>query len=427
MRDLGACVLALAASLAAAGEDWPQFRGPGGDGLSRSANPPLDWSESKNIAWKAAVPGRGRSSPVLLGGRIWLTTAVEQGVVRKRIAGEDMAAADHVALGAACLDRATGKLLWHVTIFDLPKPAPVHWLNSWATPTPVVEPGRLYCDFGAMGTACLDAETGKPLWTQRFPIDHMVGPGSSPLLYRDLLVLVRDGCEQQYVIALDKKTGETAWKAPRPPIDSPAHMRKAYSTPLLIEAGGATQMVAVGARWAVSYDPATGKELWRVRHGNGWSLAPRPVAGNGLVCICTGAMVPQLWAIRLDGQGDVTKSHVAWKFAEVPFPLMSSPILVGKELYSANDEGVVLCLDALTGQTLWRTRLGGPAMAAPVHAAGRVYFWTRDGKGIVFKAGRQLDKLAESQLDGTVVASPAIVADAIYLRTDTHLYRIEAR
>ncbi len=419
-------VMALA-SMAAGDGDWPQFRGPGGDGLSQSANPPLEWSEAKNIAWKVALPGRGRSSPVLLGDRVWLTTAVEKGVVRKRIGPDDMQTAEHLSLGAACLDRASGKLLWHVTAFEVDKPAPTHWLNGWATPTPVAEAGRLYCDFGAFGTACLDAETGKTLWTQRLAVDHMVGPGSSPILHRDLLVLVRDGCDQQYVAALDKRSGETAWKTPRPPNEARADMRKAFSTPLLIESGGATQMVAVGARWAIAYDPATGKEVWRVRHGNGWSLAPRPVADGERVYICTGANVPQLVAIRLGGQGDVTQSHVAWRSTEVHYPLMPSPILVGKELYCANDEGAVVCLDAATGGVVWRTRLPGPAMASPVAAAGRVYFWTRDGKCVVFRAGRQLEKLGESQLDGTVVASPAIVGDAIFLRTDTHLYRIENR
>ncbi|HPD13740.1 MAG TPA: PQQ-binding-like beta-propeller repeat protein [Planctomycetota bacterium] len=420
------CVLVLLTTLAA-GEDWPQFRGPSGDGISRSANPPLEWSETKNIAWKTAIPGRGRSSPVVLGDRVWLTTAIESNVVRKRIGPDDMQAADHVALGAACLDRTTGRLLWHVTTFDVDKPPPVHWLNSWATPTPVAEPERLYCDFGSMGTACLDAETGKTLWTQRLPIDHMVGPGSSPILCQNLLILVRDGCDQQYVAALDKKTGETVWKTPRPPIEARPDLRKAFSTPLLIERDGTAQMIAVGARWAVCYEPATGKELWRVRHGNGWSLAPRPVADAERVYICTGAVVAQLAAIRLGGEGDVTPSHIAWRSSEIHYPIMPSPILVGKELYCVNDEGIVLCLDAATGQVVWRTRLGGPAMASPVFAAGRLYFWTSTGKSVVLKAGRQLERLAENALEGTLVASPAIVGDAIFLRTDTHLYRIENR
>ncbi len=297
MRISVVCLFGLLSAIAT-GEDWPQFRGPGGNGISRSANPPLEWSETKNIAWKVAVPGRGRSSPVILGDRIWLTTAVETNVVRKRIGPDDMQTADHVALGAVCLDRASGKLLWHVTTFDVPKPPPVHWLNSWATPTPAAEPGRLYCDFGSMGTACLDAESGKTLWTQRLAIDHMVGPGSSPILAKDLLVLVRDGCDRQYVAALDKKSGQLVWKTPRPPIEARADLRKAFSTPLPVEVAGTTQLVAVGARWAVCYDPADGKEIWRLRHGDGFSIGSVPVFGSGRVYFSTGCMRPNLLAVR---------------------------------------------------------------------------------------------------------------------------------
>jgi hypothetical protein len=412
---------------AAEGDDWPQFRGPTGDGVSTGKGVPLSWSESESIAWKVAVPGRGRSSPVILGNRIWLTTAIEQNLQRKRIGPDDMQVADRVSLGVVCLNRADGQLLWQVTLFEVEKPIPVHWLNSWATPTPVVEPGRVYCDFGTMGTGCVDAESGKVLWTQRLPIDHMVGPGSSPILYKDLLILVRDGIDKQYVTALDTKTGQAAWKADRPPLQARADMKKAFSTPLLIEAGGGTQMVAVGAQWAVSYDPATGKENWRVRHGMGFSLAPRPLFGNGLAYICTGCMVPQLWAIRVDGQGDVTKTHVAWKVDNQPIPVMSTPILVGKEVYSVSDNGVAICFDALTGQVQWTVRLPGAYLASPVYADGRLYFIAQDGRTTVLKAGRQLEKLAESKLDGIVTASPALVGDALFLRTDTHLYCIANR
>ena len=421
------CVLALISGTPA-DDGWPQFRGPGGDGVSRSAKPPLEWSETRNIAWKVAVPGLGRSSPVLLGGRIWLTAAVAQGVTRKRYAGQEAQFADHVSLRGVCLDPADGKLVWEATLFDIDKPPPVHWLNSFATPTPVVERGRVYCDFGAMGTACVDAQSGKVLWTQRLAIDHMVGPGSSPLLYKGLLVLVRDGCDHQYVAALDTKTGKVAWKTDRPPLAGARRdMKKAFHTPLLFEAGGGTQMVVPGARWVVSYEPATGKELWRVRHGNGFSGASRPVFGHGMVYICTGAMRSQLWAIRVDGRGDVTATHVAWKATDQPLPIMSSPVLAGKELYSVSDRGVALCFDALTGKEVWRCRLRGEHLASPTLAAGRLYFCARDGKTTVLKAGRQLETLAESKLDAVVTASPAIVGDAIFLRSDTHLYRIEKR
>jgi len=420
------CIVALA-SATAAEEGWPQFRGPSGDGISHSTNPPLEWSETENIVWKAAVPGCGRSSPVLLGDRIWLTTAVARGMQQKRVGPDEMQVADHVSLRALSLDRADGKCLWEATLFEVDKPPPAHVLNSFATPTPVVEPGRLYCDFGAMGTACVDAASGKVLWTQRLAIDHMVGPGSSPILYKNLLILVRDGCDEQYVVALDKNTGQVAWKTGRPPINARPDLKKAFSTPLVVEAAGGTQMLTIGAHWVVSYEPATGKEIWRVRHGIGWSLASRPVCGNGMVYVCTGSYAPHLWAIRTDGRGDVTTTHAAWKVTDQPIPIMSSPILVGKELYSASDQGLVLCFDALTGQSQWRCRLRHALMASPVFAAGRLYFCTRDGTTTVLKAGRQLEQLAENKLDGVVTASPAIVDDTIFLRTDTHLYRIGKR
>jgi len=419
---LQVCLVA-SASAAAAPDDWPQFRGPSGDGVSAAKDPPLTWSESQNILWKVPLPGRGQSSPVVLGDRIWLTTAIEQGLRPTKLGPEDAQIADHVSLAAVCLDRRDGTCLGQVIIFEIDKPPLVHALNSYATPTPVVEPRRLYCDFGAMGTGAVDTETRKVLWTERLPVDHLVGPGSSPIVYKDLLILVRDGCDAQFVAALDKNTGKVAWKTDRPPIQARSDMRKAFSTPLIIDAGGATQMVAVGAHWVVSYDPATGRQIWHVRHGKGYSLAPRPVYGNGMVYIDTGCEVAQLWAIRVDGQGDVTDTHVAWKATE-NVPILSSPLLVGKELYFTNDTGAVSCLDALTGQLLWRGRAPGMQMASPVYAAGRLYFFGRDGRTTVLRAGRQLEKLAENRLEGLVSASPAFAGNTILLRTDTHLYCI---
>jgi hypothetical protein len=404
---------------------WPQFRGPTGDGLAASADPPVQWSETKNVRWKVAVPGRGRSSPVVAGDRIWLTTAIEQGIERKRIGPDDMQTAEHISIGAVCLDSASGKMLWRVALYDLDNPQPVHWLNSFATPTPVIEAGRLYCDFGAFGTACLDAAGGKVLWKQQLSVDHQVGPGSSPIIYGDLLVLVRDGRDAQYVAALDKNTGKNVWKSNRPPLKaSTGDFKKSFSTPLVIQEGGQTQMVVPGAQWVVSYNPVLGKELWRVRYGENFSLASRPVFGRGLALISTGCFTPELWAIRVDGQGDVSNTHVAWK-ARGNIPVISSPIVVGDEVYCVSDAGIVSCFDVQSGKSLWRERLGGSHLASPVCAAGRLYFFDQGGKATVLKAGRELARLADNKIEGTLVATPAIVDRAIYLRTDTHLYRIE--
>ena len=406
---------------AAAG--WPQFRGPTGDGIAAGKAPPLEWSETRNIRWKVALPGRGGSSPVVLGDRVWLTTALEQGTRQTKLGPDDVWVADRVSLAAVCLDLADGRLVWQTTLFEVDKPPPVHVFNTFATPTPVVAPGRLYCDFGAMGTACVDAADGKVLWTRRLPIDHMVGPGSSPILCGDRLILVRDGCDVQFLAALQCADGEVAWKTDRPPLEGRPDMKKAFSTPLLIDVGGQTQMVSVGAQWAVSYDPQTGREIWRVHHGSGFSTAPRPLYGNGLVYFCTGCPVGQLWAVRPDGRGDVTATHVAWKATE-QIPTMSSPLLVGREIYGAGDRGRITCFDALTGETVWKHTTKGMYMASPVAAGERVYFFGREGTTTVLRAGREEARLAENTLEGQITASPAVADGALLLRTDTHLYCI---
>ena len=405
--------------------DWPQFRGPGGDGQAPGANPPVVWGDTTNIAWKVPVTGRGRSSPVVLGDRIWLTTAVEQGVVRKRTGSDDMQTAEHVSLRAICLDRLTGQRVWEAILFEVPNPEPVHWLNSWATPTPVVEPGRVYCEFGTYGTVCLDAATGKVLWQRQLRSDHQVGPGSSPVLWQDRLLLVRDGREAQYVTALDKRTGQTLWKTDRPPIrTSSPNLKKSFSTPLLLEQAGQAQLVAPGPHWTVAYDPTAGKEVWRMRHGDGFSIGTSPVQGAGLVFFGTGCFKPQLYAVRANGQDDVTGTHVAWKSLR-QVPIMSSPILAGDEIYWVSDDGMVTCADLHSGDVHWQERLGGPCLASPIAASGRLYFFRQDAKAVVFKAGKTPERLAENALAGTLIATPAVGARALYLRTDSHVYCIQ--
>ena len=416
--------VAWAAGRIPSADDWPQFRGPTGQGISLATNLPLTWSPTQNVKWKRPVPGRGRSSPVLLGDRIWLTTALETNV-RTFAAGPDrMQQAERVVIGVVCLDRATGKQLYHTELFPVDNPPAVNFLNSYATPTPVVESGRLYCDFGTFGTACLDSTSGEVLWKRQLALDHGHGPGSSPALYQNLLVLVRDGRDQQYITALDKLTGETVWKTDRPPLRTPVReFRKSFSTPLVFEAAGRVQMIVPGAQWFVSYEPETGKEIWRVDNGKGETVAPRPVYGGGLVYLSTGVFggKAQLWAVRVDGQGGVTTTNVAWKLSNT-IGFMASPLLAGHELYLLSDDGVVTCVDAQSGESLGRVRAGGNYAASPVFAQGRIYCFSREGKTVVFRANRQMTVLAENQLDGPVFASPAFANSAIYLRTDSHLY-----
>ena len=435
-RFLAVLILGSVISVAGASDDWPQFRGPGGQGHGGGTGLPVRWSETENVAWKAAVEGVGWSSPVVLGEKIWMTTALatlataeesERFLERLGMPVPHVEVARRITLKAVCLDRSTGRLLETLTLFDVDEPLQICSVNSYASPTPVGEPGRLYCDFGAMGTACVDTATGKVLWKRRLVVEHQVGPGSSPILHENLLVLVRDGCDLQYVTALDKTTGETVWKTDRPPIDATqVYFRKSFSTPLVVGTAGGEQMIVPAAQWIVSYDPNSGKPIWRVDTGGTFSNVSRPVFGHGLAFVSTAFGGSYLLAIRVDGRGDVTDTHVAWQTRK-QVPKISSPLLVGDDLYIISDKGVATCLDALSGTVHWTERILGKCSASPVFADGRIYFFAEDGKTAVVRPGRQFTPLAENKLDGRVMASVAIADGAFFLRTDTHLYRIQQR
>jgi len=256
-------------------------------------------------------------------------------------------------------------------------------------------------------------------------LDHQVGPGSSPIVWRNQLFLVRDGRDAQYVAALDKNTGQVVWKTERPPLTaSSGDLKKSFCTPLIVKQDGETQLVVPGAQWAVAYEPLTGKEIWRVHHGRGFSIGTSPIEGHNLVYFGTGCMKAQLWAVRPNGHGDVTESNVIWKSVR-QVPVLSSPVLAGNEIYWVSDDGMATCADALTGDIHWQERLGGPCFASPLAAHGRIYFFRKDATTVVVKAGRTFERLAENQLEpGTAIATPALGDRAIYLRTDEFLYSI---
>jgi outer membrane protein assembly factor BamB len=404
-------VLGLAGMCDAA-DHWPQFRGPDGQGHASASGLPTEWSEQKNIVWRTPIPGEGWSSPVIFGDQIWMTTA--EGNEEK-------------SLRAVCVDRETGKLLRNVEVFSLAEPGTVNAKNTFASPTPVIEAGRLYVHFGTFGTACLSTETGKLLWTNRdLKLDHKEGPGSSPILYGDLLIFNCDGMDVQYVVALDKHSGRVVWKTDRsgPTAENP-DLRKAYSTPLVITVDGQDQLISTGADRVIAYEPATGKEIWVVYY-KGYSNVPRPVFGDGRLIISTGFTKPQLWAIRPQGRGDLTETNVLWRFLK-QVPANPSPLLVGDEVYMVSDRGVATCIDAKTGEACWTERLGGNYSASPMFADGRVFIFSEDGKTFVLEPGRKYHVLATNQLDGRIMASPAMLGRTIYLRTDKYLYRIEKK
>lgn len=424
----------ICSSACAAGGDWPQFRGPDGQGHATVTACPLRWSETEHVVWKVPIEGRGWSSPVVAGDQIWLTTALDTAaapdvaqaaVARIGPGASSPQVASRLTLKAVCVDRHSGRVVRAVTVFEITEPAVICSVNSFASPTPVLDAGRVYCDFGAWGTACVEADTGAVVWRRQLVIEHAVGPGSSPVVHGNLLILVRDGCDEQYVTALDKDTGQTVWRTARPPLATPsAVMRKSFSTPLAFEADGRPQLVAIGAQWVAAYEPASGRELWRVDTGRTFSNIARPAYGCGLVFACTAYGGSVLSAIRPDGQGDVTATHVVWQ-QQRSVPKRSSPLVAGDELYLLSDQGIASCLDARTGAVHWSERLAGACSASPVHAAGRLYFFAEDGATVVVRPGRTFERLAENRLDGRVLASPAFVDRAILVRTDTHLYRLE--
>ena len=392
-------LLLAAPCLLTSAEDWPQFRGPGGQGHSSGVGFPFEWSETRNVQWKVALPGLGWSSPSIQGETIWLTTATDEGRSLRLLA----------------VDRRSGTLGKNIEVFHLEGPIPINEKNSRASPTPIVEGDRIYVHFGSYGTACVRAD-GEILWRTRLEYYHRHGPGGSPALYKNLLLISCDGYDIQYVAALDKRTGEIRWKKPRAGY-------QAYTTPLIITVNGRDQMISPGAWRAVAYDPSTGEEIWSVRYGKGYSNVPRAVYGHGLVYICTGFDQADLLAVRPTGIGDVTETHVAWS-AKRGIPLTPSPILVGGEIYFVSDNGVATCLDAKTGKEHWRHRLGGNFSASPVYADGRIYFLSEDCESTVITPGRSYKPLAVNRLDGRCLASPALSGAAIFLRSDTHLYRL---
>jgi outer membrane protein assembly factor BamB len=403
----------LVASVALAGDSWPQFRGPNGDGVSDAKGVPTKWSETENVRWKVAVHDKGWSSPVVWKDQVWVTTAHEKG--RKYY--------------AVCFDAGTGKVLYDVHLFSDADTPDVSQYNSYASPTPCVEEGRVYAHFGTHGTACLDTATGRAIW-QRTDLKcyHHRAPGSSAVVYKDWLFLLFDGFDSQYLVCLDKHTGKTVWKKDRdlpyqdtgkPERDN--DFKKAFATPSVFEVNGKPQLVAPAAMGTIAYDAATGEEVWRVIHG-GMNEAGRPVLANGLIYLTTGHTAG-LIAVKTGLTGDLTKSGVAWRMTRAA-PTRPSPLVLGELLFMVNDTGTAFCLDAKTGKEVWKESLDGKFSASPVYADGNVYFASETGKTFVVAADRTFKLVETNRLDAGCMASPAVAGQDIFLRTKTHLYCI---
>lgn len=402
-----------------AGNTWPQFRGPDGNGISDATGLPQTWSDHENIKWKTDVNGKAWSSPVVWGNQVWMTTATSDG---------------H-ELYAVCLDRESGKIVFDLKLFDIANPQYCIPFNSYASPTPCIEEGRVYVTFGAPGTACLDSHTGKILWQRTdFICNHYRGAGSSPVLYKNLMIMNFDGSDFQFVAALDKETGRTVWRTDRDvdygdiePNGRPradGDFRKAFSTPRVFNIGGNDVLVSLGSKALYGYEPLTGKELWRVEDKPSFSGSDTPILGDGIIFYGSGHGQSELLAVRPTGEGNITDSAIVWRLHK-KVPTRSSLLFHDGLIYMTTDAGVVNCVDAKTGAEVWHGRVDGTYSASPTYADGRIYFCNEQGMTTVLAAGNEFKVLAENQLSDGIMSSPAIAGSAIYVRTKSSVYRIE--
>lgn len=411
--------LLLFPSTALASENWPNYRGPGDQGHSDAKGLPTKWSESENVLWKTPVEGKAWSSPVIWGDRIWVTNANPKGT----------------ELSIVCLDKKTGDKIYDKLLCTVEDPQFCHQFNSYASPTPVLEDGLVYLTFGSPYTACLKAENGEVVWERKdFVCDHFRGAGSSPFIYQDLFILHFDGADHQFIVGLDKKTGKRVWKTKRsvdykdldqngkPKRDG--DMRKAYSTPVIMKVGGKDILLSVGSMAFYAYEPLTGKELWRAESIGIHSGSSRPVTGHGLAFATMGYSRGMIMAVKPDGQGDVTQSHVAWTYTKVASK-KPSMLVIGDHLYVIEDRGVAACLDAKTGQEIWKERIGGNFSASPIVADGKIYLFDEDGKSTIIAASPKYKLIAQNELTAGFMGSPAVSGDTLIVRTKTHVYALK--
>ena len=407
--------LLAAATTAPTAPSWPEFRGAGSQGHAEAKNLPLTWGAASHIAWKTPIAGIGWSSPVVAGTRIFLTSAVS-------LRGKEEATADR-SLRVISLDATNGKPVWDVELFQAKSPR-AHRKNSHASPTPIFEDKKLYVHFGHLGTACLDALTGKTIWsTQEFAYSPVHGNGSSPVLFEDLLIFNADAETEPKVIALDKATGKMRWSFAR---QSEAKKKFSFCTPLIIDVNGQKQLITPGSGVVNALNPKDGTEIWRFTYDQGYSVVPRPVYAHGMIYLSSGYDKPVLYAIKVDAEskGDVTASHLAWTIDKAA-PHNPSMAVIGDELYFVADNGILSCVDAKTGTVHYSERCTGPISASLLAADGKLYLQDEKGLGVVVKPGKTFSILAKNDLGEHSLASYAVIGSDLLIRTEGNLYRIK--
>ncbi len=426
--QLMSVALMLASSSNATASDqvnWPVRTGPtlNGHVAEQDAKDlPTEWSEDpkKNIAWKLELEGFGHSAAIVGHNRIWLTSATKDGKEQFFYA----------------IDQATGKVIHHKRLFENADPEPLlNAVNTYASPSCALEDDAVYVHFGTYGTAKLDPKTANIVWERKdIKCRHFRGPGSSPIIFRNLLILTFDGIDAQFVTALNKETGETVWRTNRstdygdlddngqPKLEG--DLRKAYGTPSIHEVNGRTQIVSIGSRAAFGYDALTGEELWTIRHDDFNASSPPSFFENHAI-INTGSGRSNLVSVKLDEttRGDVSKSHVVWDRDKGNSDL-SAPILVGERIFSVMNNGVLNCVNVRNGEEIWKDRIKGTFTASPIAANGHLYFCNEEGDCYVVKAADQFELVSTNHLAEGMRASPSAADGRLFLRTFTHLYAI---
>jgi outer membrane protein assembly factor BamB len=396
-------ILAITAlSSVAQAEDWPGWRGPRGDGTSTEKDLPIRWSSTENINWKTPIPGKGHSSPIIHGDRIFVTSCLEQEEKRMLL----------------CLDRRNGKLLWQREVLES-KLERKHALNSFASSTPVTDGRQVWVTFlqyPRMQVVCYDYE-GNEVWRRSPGEFHSVhGFCTCPVLYKDLLILNGDQDAEAWIVALDKNTGAEKWRIDRP------NRTRSYCTPIIVDAAGKKQMVLSGSKCIASYDPDTGKQIWII-DGPTEQFVASLVLLDDILFMTAGFPTYHLMGIRPDGMGNVTNTHVLWHDTRSA-DYVPSPIAHDKYFYWVNDNGVAGCVLARTGERMWTERMGKHHSASPVEAEGRLYFLADDGVMYVLKSGPKFEVIQRNKLGEECYASPAISHGKIFIRGANNLYCI---
>jgi outer membrane protein assembly factor BamB len=395
-------------------KNWTFFRGSNLNGIAETDNIPLNWDEA-GIRWKTEIHDKGWSSPVVFDNQIWITTANPDGK----------------ELYAIAID--TGKIIYDIKVFTPEEVNGKHSLNSYATPTPCIEKNFVYVHYGSMGTACIRTSDGSVIWkVTDLKCKHVQGPASSPVIYKNLIILHYEGTDIRYIVALDKTTGKLIWRSERPaePYEPLTVIgRKAYITPIILNVKGQDILISNGSAICQALDPLTGKEIWRVIRGAESTVA-MPFTEKGVVYWYTGYMVAadgsnytEILAVNPDGKGDITGSNILWKKKAGQMQLLS-PVIKDGLIYTVDSKNNLMCLDASTGDEVWTTHLLSAFNASPIFVNGIIWFFSVKGEILAIKAGRKYEVVAENQMDSGIWATPAIIRNSVILRTEKYLYRI---